>query len=180
MFPRFSSDNAANVCGRDMEYHCELRTCQKPAVHSDLTNFCFSKFVIQPPLQISVSAVIRIRAEKQMRWIDAPRHIAVMQNKQSIWDWPIVQFPRESVDKCFPTVEAAKATVSPAINKTRPQPTTIRLFNATPKTLQQRHAAGKNLFRHFGLRDSSLCLGQAGRINDPFCPILRPPRFSLN
>jgi hypothetical protein len=70
---------------------------------------CFSKGAnlkhllignLLPPLTAlyrHVSKVLRVRAKEEMRWIDAERNVTAMADKQTIWNVPIVNYPRSAM-----------------------------------------------------------------------------------
>jgi hypothetical protein len=136
------------------------------AFHLMLCQFSgsFLRAAWQLPLFRSVSKVIRVGAQEQMRWINATFVVAirtVVQHMQSFWDWAIGQRPRVAMCRNVLLVKNESPVTGP-ITATLPQPATVsfdnmcpetsrRQFEALPTTMMNRKAfnVGRHLFEIF-------------------------------
>lgn len=86
-----------------------------------------------PTFRVPVCRIIRTCAEKQMVGANAGADVTAMQHTQTIWDRPVVQFPRGAVGMI-----AVEYPISGSALGGSPQPAGVGLLDFGPESVSER------------------------------------------
>lgn len=143
MLPTPSGAYVVNRMLRDSEQarkQRSIRFCRPDQSHISLGEFVHGLFLSLQNLVSSlcnhISCVISFCSKKQMPWVAARWVVAFVKNAQSIWNWTIRQFPRDSRRKSAFTAPP-EHSVSMTTSGPDPSPAFWRFsfYNVCPKSL---------------------------------------------
>lgn len=144
MLPFLSTHNIANSAWIDIEYFGQLAliifSLSMPITYLSyllLRQFsraaAFSDRGITAALLDHIIYVVLLRSQKQMGRIYTARIIAMVQDKQTIWNRPIMQFPRKTMGRNR-TTSNRKAPIASRICSCCPIPASQTLLDMRPKS----------------------------------------------
>ncbi len=110
-----------------------------PSVLFSARYICGIVLKSQPSLCRGISHIVELISEKKMLRIHAWRIITFVKNHQSVWNWAIMQFPRNAVSLSRFSAYIYPSIPSP-VNTSQPQPARICFFDFGPESFWNRLA----------------------------------------